>query len=139
MRILVFGGTLFLGRHVVEAALTRGHEVTLFNRGVTSPDLFPDVEKLKGDRSKDLTPLKNRQWDAVIDPSGYIAHHVRASVELLANSVGHYSLVSTNGVYTDVGDEPVDENWKVATPVDESINHYTGKSFNIRNLPDIPR
>ena len=120
MKILVFGGTLFLGRHVVEAALARGHEVTLFNRGVTNPDLFPEVEKLKGDRDGDLTALQGRRWDAVVDPSGYSPRIVRASVELLADAVDHYSFVSSVDIYVDAGDEPIDENWKVAAFPDEN-------------------
>ena len=71
MRLLVLGGTLFLGRHVVEAALARGHDVTLFNRGRTNPALFPEAEHLRGDRDGDLTALAGRDWDAVVDPSGY--------------------------------------------------------------------
>jgi 2'-hydroxyisoflavone reductase len=70
MRVLIMGGTLFLGRHIVEAALKRGHEVTLFNRGLRNPALFPAVEKLTGDRDSNLTTLKGRQFEAVIDPSG---------------------------------------------------------------------
>ena len=128
MKILVFGGTLFLGLHVVEAALARGHEVTLFNRGVTNPDLFPDVEKLKGDRFGDLSALRGRRWDAVVDPVGYSPRAVRTSAELLADAVDHYSFVSTNSVYVDVGDEPVDENWKVATVPDENIEEMTSET-----------
>jgi 2'-hydroxyisoflavone reductase len=69
LKLLVLGGTLFLGRHVVEAALEQGHEITLFNRGQTNPDLFPTVEHLRGDRGGDLSPLAGREWDAVVDPS----------------------------------------------------------------------
>src|SRR3978361_1399615 len=72
MRILVLGGTQFLGRHVTEAALPRGHDVTLFNRGQTRPELFPDVEKLRGDRDGDLAALAGREFDAVVDTSGYV-------------------------------------------------------------------
>jgi 2'-hydroxyisoflavone reductase len=71
MRLLIMGGTLFLGRHIVEAALRRGHEVTLFNRGLQNPGLFPTVEKLTGDRDSNLSALKGRCFDAVIDPSAY--------------------------------------------------------------------
>ena len=67
MRILIIGGTRFLGRHLVEAALARGHEVTLFNRGKSNPGLFPQVETILGDREKDLDKLKGRIWDTVID------------------------------------------------------------------------
>ena len=101
MRLLVLGGTKFLGRAAVEAALARGDEVTLFNRGETNPELFPDVEKLRGDRDGDLSALEGREWDAVIDPSGYVPHVVRASAELLRGSVGHYMFVSSGSVYAE--------------------------------------
>jgi len=87
--ILVLGGTGFLGPHVVTSALARGHTVTLFNRGKTHPGLFPDVEKLHGDRDGHLEALANRTWDAVVDPSGYVPRLVKQSAELLAPNVGH--------------------------------------------------
>ena len=100
MRLLVLGGTKFLGRAAVEAALERGHEVTLFNRGETNPDLFPKAEKLRGDRDGDLSALEGREWDAVIDPSGFVPRVVRASAELLRAS-GHYLFVSSGSVYAE--------------------------------------
>ena len=101
MRLLVLGGTKFLGRAAVEAALARGDEVTLFNRGETNPELFPELEKLRGDRDGDLSALEGREWDAVIDPSGYVPRVVRASAELLRGSVGHYVFVSSGSVYAE--------------------------------------
>jgi 2'-hydroxyisoflavone reductase len=101
MKLLVLGGTKFLGRATVDAALARGHEVTLFNRGQTNPDLFPDAEKLHGDREDDLAALTGRSWDAVVDPSGYVPALVRASAQLLADSVGFYLFVSSLSVYAD--------------------------------------
>ena len=100
MRLLVLGGTKFLGRAAVEAALERGHEVTLFNRGETNPELFPEAEKLRGDRDGDLSALEGREWDGVIDPSGYVPRVVRASAELLRSS-GHYVFVSSGSVYAE--------------------------------------
>src|SRR5437773_6684344 len=100
VRLLVLGGTKFLGRAAVEAALARGHEVTLFNRGETNPDLFPKAEKLRGDRDGDLSALEGREWDAVIDPSGFVPRVVRASAELLRAS-GHYVFVSSGSVYAE--------------------------------------
>jgi 2'-hydroxyisoflavone reductase len=76
--ILVLGGTGFLGPHIVTSALARGHTVTLFNRGKTHPGLFPDLEKLHGDRDGHLEALANRKWDAVVDPSGYVPRIVKA-------------------------------------------------------------
>jgi 2'-hydroxyisoflavone reductase len=113
VRLLVLGGTKFLGRAAVEAALARGHEVTLFNRGETNPELFPEAEKLRGDRTQDLDVLKGREWDAVLDPSGYIPSVVRASAEALADSAGHYLFVSSVSVYASLA-EPTDEESPVA-------------------------
>src|ERR1700753_3251959 len=90
MRILVLGGTKFLGRHTVDVALTRVHDVTLFNRGQTRPELFPDVEKLQGDRDGDLTALAGRTFDAVVDTSGYIPRIVQQTLDAL-DDVGHYT------------------------------------------------
>src|SRR5438067_2260734 len=72
MQLLILGGTIFLGRHLVDAAVARGHTVTLFNRGQHNPELYPDVEKLRGNRDGDLAALRGRQWDAVIDTCGYV-------------------------------------------------------------------
>jgi 2'-hydroxyisoflavone reductase len=101
MKLLVLGGTKFLGRATVEAALARGHEVTLFNRGETNPDLFPEAEKLRGDRTQDLSAFDGREWDAVVDPSGYIPQVVRATAEKLGGAVGFYLFVSSLSVYAD--------------------------------------
>ncbi len=101
MRVLVLGGTVFVGRHVVEVALARGDEVTLFHRGRHGAELFPDVERLTGDRNGDLSALAGRQWDAAVDTSGYFPRQVRASAEALAGRVGHYAFVSSASVYAD--------------------------------------
>ena len=97
----MLGGTVYLGRHVVEVALARGHEVTLFNRGRTNPDLFPGVGRLRGDRDGDLGALAGGRWDAVVDTSGYVPRQVRASWEALGERVGHYVFVSSISVYAD--------------------------------------
>jgi 2'-hydroxyisoflavone reductase len=99
VKLLVLGGTLFLGPHVVSAALARGHTVTMFNRGVHNPDLFPDVERVRGDRNVDLSLLRERLFDAVIDTSGYTAGQVRAVADVLDHSVGHYVFISSISVY----------------------------------------
>jgi 2'-hydroxyisoflavone reductase len=103
MRLLVLGGTAFLGRHLVEAALERGHRVTLFTRGRTNPGLFPQVDHLIGDRDSDLSALSGREFDVAVDTSGYLPKVVRASAELLAGSVESYVFVSTISVYRDAG------------------------------------
>jgi nucleoside-diphosphate-sugar epimerase len=110
VKLLVLGGTKFLGRAAVEAALARGDEVTLFNRGETNPELFPEIEELRGDRDGDLSALEGREWDAVIDPSGYVPRVVRASAELLRGSVGHYLFVSSGSVYAEPFVAGYDEN-----------------------------
>jgi len=116
--ILVLGGTGFIGPHIVTTALARGHRVTLFNRGKTHPGLFPDVEKLHGDRDGHLEALADRKWDAVIDPSGYVPRIVKASAELLAPSVGHYVFVSTISVYARFDHVDPDESLAVETIAD---------------------
>jgi len=104
MRLLVLGGTQFVGRAVAEAALAAGHELTLFHRGRTNPGLFPAAEHVHGDRERDLSTLAGRSFDAVIDTSGYEPQVVRASVDALAGA--HYVFVSTISVYTDFSRGP---------------------------------
>ena len=101
LKILILGGTGFTGPHQVETALGRGHQVTLFNRGKTQPGLFPQVENLMGDREGDLSALKGRQWDAVIDNSGNVPRWVASAAALLKGNVGHYMYVSSISAYAD--------------------------------------
>jgi 2'-hydroxyisoflavone reductase len=127
MRLLLLGGPRFLGRAVADAALARGHELTFFNRGQTSPELYPEVEKLRGDRTGDLGALAGREWDAVIDTCGYLPHVVRASAEALAGS-SLYCFVSSISVYADFS-RPIDEDSEVAPigdqPVDEMAPDFS--------------
>jgi 2'-hydroxyisoflavone reductase len=106
VKLLVLGGTQFLGRATVEPALERGHEVTLFNRGRTNPDLFPEVERLRGDRA--LDPIPDGEWTAVIDTSGYVPAVVRRSAEALRNSVERYLFVSSVSVYAGFREGPTE-------------------------------
>ena len=103
LRILVLGGTSFLGPHQIRYALERGHQVSIFTRGRTEspmfPEVFEEVEHLLGDRGSDLSALEGRRWDAVIDNSGQDVGWVRATAELLADAVGQYLFVSSTGVY----------------------------------------
>ncbi len=101
MKFLILGGTLFLGRRIVEAAVARGHEVTLFNRGIHGRDLFPSLERIAGDRTLSLHPLEGRRWDAVVDTSGFTPSQVRASAEFLAGAVEHYTFISSIAAYAD--------------------------------------
>jgi len=121
MKLLILGGTKFLGRHLVEAALARGHEVTLFNRGRLDPELYPGVEKLRGDRDGGLDALRGRRWDAAVDTSGQHPRAVRDSARLLADSVGHYTFVSSVSAYADTGGPGVDESHAVATLTAEQL------------------
>jgi 2'-hydroxyisoflavone reductase len=100
VKLLVLGGTKNLGRHVVEGALREGHEVTLFNRGLTAPELFPDVERIVGERA-DPAALAQGEWDGVIDMSGFLVRDVRRSAEILRDRVGHYTFMSSIAVYAD--------------------------------------
>ncbi len=123
MKLLVLGGTSFLGRHLAGTALERGHELTLFNRGRTNPELFPEAEKLHGDRDGGLTPLEGRSFDAVVDTSGFFPRIVRASAELLADSAGHYTFVSSVSVYADLS-QPPDESSATGTIEDETVEDF---------------
>jgi 2'-hydroxyisoflavone reductase len=127
LRILILGGTKFLGRAATEAALERGHELTLFNRGKTSPKLFPEVEQLRGDRKRDLTLLAGRTWDAVIDPSGYVPGDVRASAEQL-RAAGRYVFISSVSVYADFSTGPTESSPTAelgSMPADELAADYS--------------
>jgi 2'-hydroxyisoflavone reductase len=114
MDILILGGPRFLGRHLVTAALARGHRVTLFNRGRTEPELFPAVEKLRGDRAGDLSALEGRTWDAVIDTSGFLPEIVRRGADRLRRVTGHYHFVSSISVHADFSTAGMDEEASVA-------------------------
>ncbi len=109
LRILVLGGTVFLGRHLVEAAVAAGHEVTLFNRGQSEPRVFSQLEQIHGDRDGGLAPLRDRRWDAVVDTSGRLPRLVAASVAALARA-GQYLFVSSISVYRDVSSPGIREN-----------------------------
>jgi 2'-hydroxyisoflavone reductase len=127
VRLLVLGGPRFLGRAIADAALRRGHELTFFNRGQTNPELYPEVERLRGDRAADLDALEGREWDAVIDTCGFLPDVVRASAEALAGS-GRYCFVSTISVYADFS-VPVDEDSPLAQLDDVPDDEVTNESY----------
>jgi 2'-hydroxyisoflavone reductase len=101
LRVLVLGGTGFIGPHIVQRALDRGHQVTLFNRGRTNPGLFPQVETLIGDRNDDLSALEGRRWDICLDTSATDPAWVRLSAALLKDAVDRYFFTSTRSTYSD--------------------------------------
>jgi nucleoside-diphosphate-sugar epimerase len=119
VRLLILGGTVFLGRHVAADAIARGHDVTLFHRGRHGADLFPRAEHVLGDRAADLSALDGRSWDAAIDTSGYEPADVQASAERLAGAVDHLGFVSTCNVYPAWPSEPVSEESPVWTQGDD--------------------
>ncbi len=131
-KILILGGTGFLGPAVVEAALAQGHTLTLFNRGRTNPHLFPDVEKLQGQRRRprpdrpndppqDLKALQGRKWDAVVDTSAYFTGEVEDMCAALKDSVAHYTFISSLSVYPDLEQnaQPIDEQSRLAECADK--------------------
>lgn len=120
--MLVLGGTRFLGPPVVQAGLDAGYTVTLCNRGKSDPDRFKDLELLEVDRDVgDLTPLRGRKWDLVVDTSGYAPLHVQATGEALRDQVGHYVFVSTVSVYPDQSAAVVDETTATSSATPEQI------------------
>lgn len=130
MRILILGGTQFAGRHLAELALARGHELLLFNRGRTAPDIFPEVERITGDRAGDLAGLRGVQADAVADMCGYFPADVERSARLLAPNAGRYLFVSSRSVYADhsvpgANEESALAELPPAAPADE----ITGESY----------
>jgi 2'-hydroxyisoflavone reductase len=130
MKLLMLGGTVFLGRHIVEAALERGHEVTMFNRGKSNADLFPTVEKIQGNRDGEIAKLSGRKWDAVIDTCGYVPRIVRQSVEALKDSTERYVFISSISAYANVEKPGVDETapsgGKMDDPNSEDVRAYYG-------------
>ena len=131
MKTLIIGGTRFLGRHLVDSALARGHEVTLFNRGLTNPDLFPQVEAILGDREKDWAELSGREWDAAVDTCGYVPRIVRLSAQGLreAGGVNRYVFISSISVYASFSKIGIDESDPVGKIEDETVEEITGETY----------
>lgn len=130
MRFLVLGGTSFVGRHFVDAALEGGHDVTLFNRGKTNADLFPAAERRTGDReASDLGSLKTGEWDAVVDVNGYVPRIVREAAELLSGRAGSYCFISTGSVYGDLSAAAIDEDSPLHAEVEASVEEVTNETY----------
>lgn len=129
MKILIIGGTRFVGRHLVESALSRGHQVTLFNRGKSNPGLFPELETLIGDRERDLEKLGGRVWDAVVDTCGYYPRVVGLSAQALRGCVNQYVFISTVAVYADLERVGIDEDYPLGTTEDETVEQITGETY----------
>lgn len=121
MKVLVIGGTLFLGRHFVEALVAAGHEVTLFNRGRSNADLFPELETIGGDRITDFKKLDGRFFDVVVDPSGYYPGNIRAWSEYLQEKTDHYIFISSISAYEIYREKGADESFPtLAYPEDQA-------------------
>jgi len=129
MQLLIIGGTRFLGRALVDEARAAGHTLTLFNRGRSNPDLYPDVEQLHGDRDGGLEALAGRRWDAVIDTCGYVPRVVRAAAGFLAGAVDHYTFISSLSVYGEPLADSAGEGAPLATIADETIEEITGETY----------
>ena len=129
MRILVLGGTRFLGRHLVHAALARGHALTLLHRGRSDASAFPEAEHLIADREGDLGVLAGRTWDAVVDPSGYLPGVVAASARALVDAVGRYLFVSTISVYAEPLAPGADEDAPRIRLADPGVSEMTPETY----------
>ena len=129
MRLLVLGGTKFVGRHMVEAALARGDEVTIFHRGKTNPRLFSEAEHVLGDREHDLDRLRGRTWDAAIDTCAYVPRVARISAEALEGSVGRYAFISSVSVYPDETHARAGRDLPVSELDDPTIEEVTDTTY----------
>src|SRR5215213_5213329 len=123
MKLLVLGGTAFVGRHLVMAAVERDHEVTLFNRGTHAAEGLPAVETIHGDRNRDLAKLQGRRWDAVVDMCGYLPRAVRAAAEILSDSIDRYIFISSQSAYADVSVPGASERAPLKTLTSEELEH----------------
>lgn len=129
MRILVVGGTRFVGRHVAAAALGRGHEVTLFHRGRTGAELFPEATHLLGDRDTDLSALEAGAWDATIDTCAYVPRQVRGLADRLAGRGGRYIYISSTSVYATPTPTLFTEDAPLVELPDPTVEEVTGQTY----------
>src|SRR5215472_12330781 len=129
MRILIIGGTAFVGRHMTRAAIDRGHEVTLFNRGKTAADLFPEARHLTGDRNTDLSALANGSWDATIDVCAYFPRQVRSLATALDHRGGRYVFISSVSAYSSSVPADYDESAALATTDDPDATEITNENY----------
>jgi 2'-hydroxyisoflavone reductase len=129
LRVLIFGGTGFLGPHFVRALQAGGHQVTLFNRGKSNPGLFKDLETLIGDRDGKLDALKGRDWDVVVDDSGYVPRQVKLTADLLKDHIRHYLFISSISVYGTFPKPGLDEDDTVAPVPDAKVEEVTNETY----------
>lgn len=129
LKILILGGTGFIGPHQVRYALARGHKLTLFNRGKTHPGLFPNVELLEGDRNGKIDALKGRDWDVVIDNPATLPRWVRDTAQLLKGHARQYIFISTVSVYADNSKPGMDESTALMTTNDPEAARVTNQNY----------
>jgi 2'-hydroxyisoflavone reductase len=129
MRILMVGGTRFVGRHVVQTALGRGHEVTLLHRGRTGPDLFPGAEHLLTDRDGDLAVLSGREFDATVDACAYRAAQVEHLADALGGRGGQHLFVSTVSAYAPPSGPGITEDAELNTPPGPEVTEVTDQTY----------
>lgn len=129
LKVLIFGGTGFIGPHIVRALNANGHQITLFNRGKRNPGLFPNIETLLGDRNESLGALTGRKWDVVVDDAAYFPAQVKKSTELLKDHVGHYIYVSSISAYADLTPPGIDEDYKLAQLKDPNVTEITAETY----------
>jgi 2'-hydroxyisoflavone reductase len=129
MRILVVGGTRFVGKHFVEQALARGHEVTLFHRGRTGRDLFPEADHRIGDRETDLSALATGEWDATVDTCAYLPRHVHELADALGGRGGHHLLVSSVSAYAPPDGPGITEDAALEELDDPTVEEITAETY----------
>lgn len=131
LKILIMGGTAFIGPAFAEMAIARGHELTFFNRGRTNPHLFPGVEKITGDRTvpEDVEQLRGREWDVVLDNSCYFPRVIDLVADIVKDSVRQYVVISTISVYADYAQPGMTEDAPLATLEDPTVEEVTGETY----------
>ncbi len=129
MNLLIIGGSIFLGKHLTQQAIARGHSVTLFNRGIHNPDLFPEAEKIKGDRNSDCSLLAGRTWDAVIDTCGSFPRQIQMVMDVVGGNIGHYTFISSISAFSDFSKPGMDETGPVGTLEDETVEEVTFENY----------
>ena len=129
LRVLILGGTGFIGPHTITALRRGGHQITLFNNDKESAKKFPQLESLFGDRDGKIEALSGRDWDVVIDNSGYVPRHVKLTADALQDHVGHYIFISSISAYADLSKPGIDEDYPLATLKDPSVEKVTDETY----------